>query len=87
MNGDKVIAAARKETSMFTYPTALRPLSGPEPRADALTGTYTGIRTGFQAVPKPPPDPDLPPPVEDPLPPEPPIEEPEPDPTVPVAAR
>ena len=39
------------------------------------------------AVPKPPPDPDLPPPVEDPMPPEPPIEEPEPDPTVPVAAR
>lgn len=39
------------------------------------------------AVPKPPPDPDLPPPVEDPMPPEPPIEEPDPDPTIPVAAR
>ena len=38
-------------------------------------------------VPKPPPDPDLPPPIEDPMPPEPPIEEPEPDPTVPVAAK
>ena len=41
--------------------------------------------TAIHAVPKPPPDPDLPPPVEDPMPPEPPIEEPEPDPTVPVA--
>lgn len=40
----------------------------------------------LHAVPKPPPDPDLPPPIEDPMPPEPPIEEPEPDPTIPVAA-
>lgn len=38
-------------------------------------------------VPKPPPDPDLPPPIEDPMPPDPPIEEPESDPTVPVAAE
>lgn len=37
-------------------------------------------------VPKPPPEPDLPPPVEDPMPPEPPIDEPESDPTVPVTA-
>ena len=38
-------------------------------------------------VPKPPPEPDLPPPVEDPMPPEPPIEDPAPDPTVPVVAK
>lgn len=41
----------------------------------------------LNTIPKPPPDPDLPPPIEDPMPPEPPIEEPEPDPTVPVAAK
>lgn len=56
------------------YPTLSRFVLEP----DTLTPVWAG--------PKPPPDPDLPPPVEDPMPPEPPIEEPEPDPTVPVAA-
>lgn len=43
--------------------------------------------TLFGTVPRPPPEPDGPPPIEDPMPPEPPVEEPESDPAVPVAAE
>ena len=51
------------------------------------TSSRSGVPVSVYTVPKPPTDPDLPPPIEDPTPPEPPIEEPEPSPTVPVAAR
>lgn len=60
---------------MFVHPMTRRFTLSPP---DTATDTH--------AVPKPPTDPDLPPPIEDPTPPEPPIEEPEPDPTIPVAA-
>lgn len=66
---------------MLVHPTL------PHPTLLNLAPSRPDAAAAVHAVPKPPTDPDLPPPIEDPAPPEPPIEEPEPSPTVPVAAR